>query len=302
MTANAHLVRTGCALILILLPALTLAAPHTFNTSLPVAQNEFVWRPQLILRESSDNGPLNRDVSTRALDNTLGYGITPDLALFVTLPYFFEKKLRLSTPTGRVTRKTEGLGDTSVFARYTLHRSVSAEGAFSAAPFVGITAPTGDDDDRDQRGELPRSLQAGDGAWDGFVGVTVTYQTRNYQLDGQILQRENGRHNGYAAGDETRLDGSLQYRLGVDSRRKGATTPHAVYALLEYNLVYRQHDELNGRETDSGGLQWLVTPGLQFVSRHWTLEGSVQLPMIDDPHGDATTDDAVWRLGFRRNF
>jgi hypothetical protein len=80
------------------------AAPNTFNTALPVAQGQTIWREQFVLRERSDDGPME--------------------------------------PTGRT---------------------------FRVAPVFGLTAPTGDHNARDRFDELPRPLQVGDGAWDGFA-------------------------------------------------------------------------------------------------------------------------------------
>ncbi|MDX1458938.1 MAG: transporter [Marinobacter sp.] len=300
MNSNTLLRLVTWALVMAPIPALS--APNTFNTALPVAQGEFIWRSQGIVRDRSDDGPLDRKVSVRALGNAVGYGVNSDLALFASVPYFFRISLDITTPSGRVNRDAHGLGDASVFARYTVFREDFTGATFRIAPFIGFTAPTGDDNDRDRFGELPRPLQTGDGAWDGFLGVVTTYQTLDYQLDGQLLRRENGRHDGYAAGDELHLDGSLQYRLWPGNLEGLSGTPAFVYALLEFNLVHRERDELNGQKTESGGLQWLAAPGLQYVSRRWIVETSVQLPMIDDPHGDAVTDDSVWRIGFRRNF
>jgi len=65
------------------------AAPNTFNTALPVAQGQSIWRKQLVLRERSDDGPMDREVSIQALGSVLGYGVTSRLAVFGVVPYFF---------------------------------------------------------------------------------------------------------------------------------------------------------------------------------------------------------------------
>lgn len=280
-----------------------LAAPNTFNTALPVAQGQFIWREQLILRERSDDGPMNRKVSIKASGSVLGYGVTPRLAVFGIAPYFFNKELEVSTPIGRIKRDTAGFGDISLFGRYTLYQNDFTGGTFRVAPVFGVTAPTGDDDDRDRFGELQRPLQTGDGAWDGFAGVVATYQTLQAQLDAQILYRNNGRHDGFARGDVSRFDNSLQYRIWPRRLKSGSGTPGFVYALLESNLIHRERDEVGrGRNADSGGTQWLLAPGLQYVSRNWIVEGTVQLPVAEDPRGDAIMDDYTARVGFRRNF
>ncbi|MDK8462328.1 transporter [Marinobacter sp. SS13-12] len=279
------------------------AAPNTFNTALPVAEGQYLWREQLVLRERSDNGPMERDVSVQALGSVLGYGVTSRFAVFGIIPYFFNKELDVTTPLGRVERDTSGFGDVSLFGRYTLYKKDYTGSTFRVAPVFGLTAPTGDDNDSDRFGELPRPLQAGDGAWDGFGGVVTSYQTLQYQVDGQLLYRENGRHDGFARGDETRFDASLQYRIWPRSLKGVPGTPGFVYALLESNVIHRERDELqSGTDADSGGTQWLLAPGLQYVSRGWIVEGTVQLPVAEDSNGDAIEDDYIVRVGFRRNF
>lgn len=279
------------------------AAPSTFNTALPVAEGQFLWREQFVLRERSDNGPMNRDVSVLALSSVLGHGVTSRFALFGMVPYFFNKELDVTTPMGRIERDTSGFGDVSLFGRYTLYKKDYTGSTFRVASVFGLTAPTGDENDSDRFGELPRPLQTGDGAWDGFGAVVTTYQTLQYQVDGQLLYRENGRHDGFARGDETRFDASLQYRIWPRSMKGVPGTPAFVYALLESNVIHRERDDLeSGTDADSGGTQWLLAPGLQYVSRSWIVEGTVQLPVAEDPNGGAIEDDYIVRVGFRRNF
>lgn len=98
------------------------AAPNTFNTALPVAKDEFIWREQAVFRERSDDGPLDREVSVQALASVLGYGVTPRLAVFGVAPYFLDKALDVTTPMGRIERDTDGLGDISLFARVTAYQ------------------------------------------------------------------------------------------------------------------------------------------------------------------------------------
>jgi len=279
------------------------AAPNTFNTALPVAQGEYLWREQLVFRERADNGPADRESSVQALVSVLGYGATPKLAVFGVVPYFFNKELDATTPMGRVERATEGFGDISLFGRYTLFQYDFPGGTFRVSPVLGVTAPTGDDNERDRFGELPRPLQAGDGAWDAFAGVVSTYQTLQYQVDAQALYRENGRHEGFARGDVARFDASLQYRIWPRSLKGMSGAPGFVYALLESNLIHRERDEIgSAADSNSGGTQWLLAPGLQYVGRRWVLEATAQFSASSDPNGDPIDDDFIARMGFRHNF
>ncbi|EDM49524.1 transporter [Marinobacter algicola] len=305
MLNNNHSVRNSMLASALILTGVSVvqAAPNTFNTALPVPQGETIWREQLVLRERSDDGPMDREVSVQALGSVLGYGVTPKLAVFGVVPYFFNKELDVSTPMGRISRDTNGIGDVSLFGRYTAYQYDFTGGTFRVAPLFGVTAPTGDSDDRDRFGELPRPLQVGDGAWDGFAGVVATYQRLQYQMDAQLLYRGNGRHDGFAHGDETRLDASLQYRIWPFSLEGISGTPGFTYALLESSLVHRERNEIStGTDANSGGTQWLLAPGLQFITRRWVVEGTIQLPVAEDPNGDAIQDDYIVRVGFRRNF
>lgn len=299
--------RVGCLIILLAagpLPNDARAAPNTFNTALPVAEGNFVWREQVIVRERFDDGPLDRKVSVSALASVLGYGVSPDLALFAAVPYFFNKELQATTPTGRVTRDTDGVGDLTLFGRYTSFKQDWQGRTLRVAPLIGVKAPTGEDDARDGLGRLPRPLQAGTGGWDGFAGIIASYQTLEYQVDAQALYRLNGRHEGFDPGDEWRLDASFQYRLWP--RRLEAGTPGFLYGLLESNLVHAGRDVDDergiGRDPNSGGNQWLIALGLQYVTRRWIAEGTVQLPAWTDPNGHGLEDDWVLRAGFRFQF
>jgi len=276
-------------------------APVTFNTALPVGGGEFVARGMVVVSQSGeDPGTADRDHSATSLLAVLGYGVTHKLALFGVLPYV-DKKLDLTVSGNRIRRTASGWGDASVFARYTLVQRDKPGRTFRVAPFAGVKAPTGDDDNRDMFGRLPPGVQPGSGAWDVFGGVIATYQTFALQADGQVSYRVNNKANGFDPGDELRLDGSLQYRLWP--RILGNGVPSFLYGVLEANLVHRDRNQVNGSDNaNSGGTTLFLAPGLQFVTRRWIVEGVVQLPVVQNLHGNALENEYVMRAGFRFNF
>ena len=276
-------------------------APITINTALPVGGGEFVARGMVVVSQSGkDPGATDRDHSATSLVTVLGYGVTHKLALFGVLPYV-DKQLDLTEAGGRISRSASGLGDASVFARYTLLQHDKPGRTFRVAPFAGVKAPTGDDDNRDMFGRLPPSVQSGSGAWDVFGGIVATYQTFALQTDGQVSYRVKNKANGFDPGDELRLDGSLQYRLWP--RQLGDGVPSFLYGVLEANLVRRERNEVNGNEdANSGGTTVFLSPGLQYVTKRWIVEGVVQLPVVQNLHGTALENDYVLRAGVRFNF
>ena len=278
------------------------AAPETFNTALPVARGEFVLREQFLYKRATDDpGPADREVTVLGGVSVLGYGVTPDLAVFGALPYL-DKRLDLTLPDGsRVGRNTNGIGDARLFGRYTLYKDNFPGGSFRVAPFAGVELPTGENDDGDALGRLPATLQLGSGSWDPFAGVVATYQVLDYQIDVQAAYKFNTEADGFEFGDEARFDASLQYRLWpfeVES-----DTDAFLYGVLETNLIYKGRNEAAGvDDPNSGGTALFLAPGLQYVTTRWIVEAIVQVPVFQGLNGNALQDDYVVRAGFRVNF
>ena len=278
-----------------------LTAPITFNTALPVAKGEFVFREQIVVNQSgTDSSGARRDRSETAAVTALGYGLTGEWALFGVLPYR-DISLDLTPADERINRGSSGFGDLSLFARYTAYQNNRQGRTFRIAPFAGLEAPTGSDNASDKLGRLPPPVQTGSGSWDYFGGVVLTYQTLQYQIDSQISYRVNTEANGFEAGDVARLDGSLQYR--IYPRQLGSGTPGFLYAVAEVNLIHQQKNQLNGSaNSNSGGTRLFLTPGIQYVTKRWIIEGAVQIPVVQNLNGTALVNDYVVRAGVRFNF
>ena len=277
------------------------SAPITFNTALPVAKGEFVAREQWIINESGDDpSGADRDRTSRAVVSVLGYGVNSKLAVFGVLPYL-NNELKVSTGGQRVTRRATGFGDLTVFGRYTVHQKDQPGRTFRVAPFFGVKAPTGEDDETDALGRLPSSIQVGSGSWDPFVGVVATHQTLRYQVDSQFSYRVNNEANNLDAGDVMRLDGSFQYRLRPRELTGGV--PGFLYGVIEANLIHRDKNRVGGStDPNSGGTTLFLTPGVQYITKRWIVEGAAQIPVSQNLNGIALENDFIARISARFNF
>lgn len=278
------------------------AAPQTFDTALPVAEGNFIFRQQFLYFAASDDPtPADRDVQVAGGASMLGYGINSRLAVFGALPYLDKRMDNSANAGNRIRRSTRGIGDARLWARYTVLQHDGPGRTLRVAPFAGIEAPTGRDDDQDRRGRLPQPLQVGSGSWDPFFGVVATYQTLGFQVDAQAGYEVNTKANRFEFGDEFRLDGSLQYRLWP--RELGGGLPGFVYGVLELNYSDREKNRIDGvRDPNSGGRSLLVSPGVQYVTRRWIAEGIVQVPVMQNLNGTALEEDLTVRVGFRVSF
>jgi hypothetical protein len=274
-----------------------LSGAITFNTALPVAQDTFVTRFQGIHRERVDDSAGGREVDVDGAVAALGYGFTPDWT-GIAIASYLDKELTVDTPRGRVRRQADGLGDTTLLARYSAFERNAPGKLLRVAPIVGAIAPTGESDERDALGEAPAPLQPGAGSWGGVAGVIVTRQTLDGEFDAALTATTRGRDEGFEPGDAFELDASYQYRLPWPPRGAGAFS----YAVLEGKAVHREDDTIDSDRVANGGTVGRVIPGLQYVTRRWVLEGAVELVLAEDLSDDALRDEAFWHVGLRRNF
>ncbi len=251
------------------------AAPITFNTALPVAKGAFLNREQFIFRQfDNDSSLMNRNLEVNGLVSVLGYGVTPKLAIFAAIPYF-DKALDLTMNGQRLTRSSEGFG--------------------------GFKAPTGNHDKVDNLGRLPTPLQSGTGAWDYFSGMVMTYQKLDYEIDSQLSYAVKGKANSFEAGNEVRADVSFQYRLLP--QKLSSDTRSFLYGVLEANLINQDKNRISGMaDPNSGGTTLYLSPGIQYVTIKYILEAVVQLPVIQNLHGNALETNYIFTTGFRINF
>ena len=117
---------------LLICSAAAMGAPIGLQTALPVARDEYLVRAQFVdLERSAVSGPA--EMNAQALIGAIGYGFSPRLAGFAALPWL-SKELESSG----LTRRAEGLGDLTLFGRYTLFQNDSPGRTFRVAPVLGV--------------------------------------------------------------------------------------------------------------------------------------------------------------------
>jgi hypothetical protein len=103
-------------------------------------------------------------------------------------------------------------------------------------------------------------------------------------------------------GDDLIYDLSYQFRVYPWTLPE-VGAPNFLYLVAEANGIFSQRSKLKGeRIDDSGGHILFLSPGLQFATRRFILEASIQLPIIQDLNGNQVETDFVLSAGFRVNF
>lgn len=79
--------------------------------------------------------------------------------------------------------------------------------------------------------------------------------------------------------------------------------PKFLYGVLETNPIHTEHNRMKDQAViNSGGTQWVVSPGLQFVIISSVLEASVQLPVKQNMGPNALRDHDIFYIDFRTHF
>lgn len=271
------------------------ASPVTFNTALPVSVDHTIAEVQAIHGEAHDE---NARMRMDALVMVLGYGATPDLALFAVLPAV-DRELVMAPA---VTRSASGIGDAQIMARYTLFQRDGRGMTLRLAPFAGMVIPTGDHHRTDQLGRLPVQLQLGAGGWSPVLGAVASWDRSGFNLDGQLAWQLNSRVDGIRAGNLLSADVSAQKRLLA--RRSNEVAPQTLFGGIEFNYSDEKNSNARGVPIPgSGARRLLATPTLQYATIRWVADVGVQIPVTESFTGanSGMKQDVTVRIGLRLN-
>ena len=271
-------------------------AQVTTNTALQIAEGQRLVRVQSQIQRSAAPGQRLHVVAFPVIG---AYGITRNLTAFGVVPVM-NKRMRIDTPDGEITRGPHGLGDVRAFGRYTFLREDGPGTMLRFATFAGVEAPTGRNEDSDEFGPIPQPLQLGSGSWDPFGGLMFTYHQLQWQFDAVATFERNTTANDFQFGDRFQFDTVVKRRL-LPTDLDGASW--FLFGNLETNLVHRGRNQMGGQvDDDSGGTVWYISPALQFVTARFVIDAAVQIPVVQDLNGDALEDDFILTLSTRFNF
>lgn len=275
------------------------AVPINSNIGLTPYKGQLIVRTQTrFTRKTDDSSGQNRKLDVFSVPVVGVYGITAKASVLVNVPLIY-KDLRTSAGTHR---GDEGAGDITVLGKYRIYTR-NYMGATSRFSLIGgLELPTGDDDESDSQGLLPQTLQLGSGSVDFIVGGAYTFQSLDEEWDADFKYKFNQEANNFRFGNEFNYDVAYQKRFwpwelperGIYSQWNG---------VLEFNGIYKERNELGGRDVfSSGGNTLFISPGIQFASQRMIFEFSFQYPILQDLKGNQLETDYTLALSLRYNF
>jgi len=228
-------------------------APINSDVALQPSPGHWILRQQFRYAETDvDKGDADLDISRVTSFTTAVYGVTDEFTVLATAPVVLSRRTK-DNATGE-SDTDGGLADATVLGKLRLYRNDF--GPTDTARFDllgGLELPTGQD------------AFSSDSVAPIIGGVaTITLGRHDFSADALWTFNTAG---GKAGEDLLKYDAAYIYRLWPEEYATGQTT--------QLNGVI----ELNGFSWTDGDNELFVSPGVQYVTRRWIAEATVQLPV-----------------------
>ncbi len=239
-----------------------------------------------------------RKLSQDIVSTKTVFGLHRNLTMALTVPYVNRRLRRSGSPTLR----SQGLGDITLSGKYRYYQNSEVSKTTEAAILLGLELPTGRTDRRDHGMRLAQPLQPGSGSLDTILGTAFTHIDNRLLINADLFWKINAKADNFRFGDTYRFDVGAQYRIYPE--RYERSDQLTVLLIAELNGSYAEQNRLHSvTQRDSGGLKVLASPGIQvIVSETLLFEASLQLPIIQNLHGDALEQEYGTIIGLRWRF
>ncbi|MDA2934475.1 transporter [Acidobacteria bacterium AH-259-D05] len=262
--------------------------------------SRFVVRNQLRTEGEDVPDPSDRDVFVFAEVFAVPVRINSD-TVFTAVTRVLHKELNFTAPgSSRQQLSDSGLGDTTLLVKRRFYVNNFQAGGIQLALLGGVKLPTGNDNQRDNRGNLlPPSLQLGSGSVDVPVGLVFTAFKDRIGFNSAFLYQFNNESDGFRFGDETTVNLAFGYRLFPKEYK--SFQDKVLNAYLEVSTVVSQRASLDDQDVlDSGGTTVFLTPGIQAVlNPRFLVEAAFQIPVVQELNGTQLAFSPTANVGIR---
>jgi len=247
-----------------------------------------------------DRSAPGRDLSVLAVPLIVPYEIIPNRLVIAGAIAYLDKELVLSQGGQRRRLGDSGFGDLTLKAKYRIVQRDRPRRTTRLSLLTFLKLPTGEDDQRSADGLLlPPSLQLGTGSVDYAGGAVITALRQRWGINGDLIYKVKTGDDGFRFGNMLQFDAALAFR--ASPRVYGTYPSPQLNIFLEFNGVHNERNRAGGTDVAaSGGTSLFIAPGIQYmIGRTFLVEGSLQLPVVENLHGDQLEADYSLRLGIR---
>jgi len=225
------------------------------------------------------------------------YALATDATLNLVVPY---QRRHLETPKGDF--DADGIGDITLFGKYTFYRRDLPFGRDQLALIGGLELPSGSTSTGPGLKKAP-ALQLGSGGVDGIVGIAAGTTRSWYSIEGAVRGKINSEAKDFKFGNVLLYDLYLAYQTYPE----WPTPPAQLNLSVEFNgRTFADNEckgECKGIEQNTGGTVLFISPGIQYiVTGNLLFETGVQIPIVKDFPSRRLEPDFTVLFGFRYLF
>ena len=260
MRAATATLLVSCALGL-LAPAADAQEAINTDAALQPPPGTLIYRPQFRYRSlEAPHGPATAEMLM--LDSNFIYGLSERVTFIASVPLMYRE---LEPNNGTPDSEDFGISDIDALAKFQIYKDNFGIGSTAkAGVLLGAQLPSGDNDFSSY-------------SVDPILGIVGTYAKDRHGFSAVAQYQLN---TGGEA-DELRYDLAYTFRISPASYSENDTT--SFFGVIETNGLY----ETNGDN------EILIAPGIQYVTQDWTLEGTLQLPILQQVDARMQTEFAV---------
>jgi hypothetical protein len=268
------------------------ALPINALIAIPAAQGELTYTNQIRVSRAThhlsipDFG-IETDLALNTLVdiNFIGYGVTKKFSLVAFIPLVYSDfSANPQIPdAGLVSNKTFGVADLPFFLRYEIFGKDWFHQTMRLAYLAGIEIPSGDN---------PFTSNSVDFTPGGLI---FSWQTTGWEIDWDARYQVNTSGTS-SFGGHAELGDLLIYDVAFTRRLFPWTLPQSGIPMPQLNLVfeinglYGKRDQGGADNPDAfantGGNTIFASPGINIIMHHYSVDLGVQIPIVQDLHGD----------------
>ncbi len=204
-------------------------------------------------------------------ENTLfSYGISENFFVLAVVPFLYT---RAQSTSGEevISRKSNGLSDLVAVGSWRFFHRNWIGSTLRIFATAGVQAPTGEWNESDLLGVLPRGLQPGTGNWGIPLQLFFTWQTQRHECNAYLYYLNYFTGHNYRSGNT--LQGGLQWNTTLFPWRIPQSGYYSELLItLELGGAWTDKSIENGVAIgNSGGSLLTLTPGLRYNHKYFTL-------------------------------
>jgi hypothetical protein len=245
---------------------------------------------------------------------TAGYGFTPKLKAFVSLPYIrntMDMTSYKGTTMGWMDMTMSpvyGLGDATVMGLYRLYVNREIRPTDVVTLGFGIKTPTGSSTEKKSNGSLIHAhMQPGTGSWDPLFSLLYTRMMDSFLLQADATYQLTTRNNeGYEFGDSLALNATGKYAVIKEFNVLLGLTLLNVNRAKDKNGKYYDpttNASLIDDPANTGGESLWFSPGIQILPiKNGMIDFKYQVPVWEKVNGVQLVSSYRYLLGISYNF